>query len=92
MSALSDFVAEQARRDPQMFVAKIVVGPLSGWLLTRYGPETLPEGAVRRSGTMWMIIGVMTLVGPLMILALRKVIEGKNDAVAEKAAAPAISA
>jgi len=74
-----------------MFFAKMIVGPLSGWLLTRYCPEKLNPGEVRHSGTMWMIIGIMTLVGPLMILLLRKVIEGKGAAESEAAVSPAIS-
>jgi MFS family permease len=32
----------------------------------------------RPSGTMWLIIGIMTLVGPLLMLGLRGVIEGKR--------------
>lgn len=54
-----------------LFVAKIVVGPLSGFLLARYVPEQAP----RRSEIMWLIIGVMTLAGPLLMLFLRKTIE-----------------
>ncbi len=54
-----------------LFVAKIVVGPLSGFLLAHYVPEQAP----RRSEIMWLIIGVMTLAGPLLMLFLRKTIE-----------------
>jgi dipeptide/tripeptide permease len=54
-----------------LFVAKIVVGPLSGFLLAHYVPEQAP----RRSEIMWAIIGAMTLAGPILMLFLRKTIE-----------------
>lgn len=54
-----------------LFVAKIVVGPLSGYLLATYVPEQAP----RRSEIMWLIIGVMTLIGPILLFFLRGVIE-----------------
>jgi dipeptide/tripeptide permease len=54
-----------------LFVAKIVVGPLSGYLLAQYVPENAP----RRSEVMWLIIGLMTLAGPILMLFLRKTIE-----------------
>jgi dipeptide/tripeptide permease len=59
-----------------MFFAKMVVGFLSGHLLASYCPA---EGA-RHSQTLWMIVGVMTLAGPLLIVALRGVIQGKSRA------------
>lgn len=70
-----------------LFVAKIVVGPLSGFLLARYVPEQPP----RQSEMMWLIIGVMTLVGPLLMIMLRRVIEadGKKAPVVETEVQPA---
>lgn len=61
-----------------MFLAKPVVGWLSGAMLERWCP---PEGP-RDSQFMWLVIGLSTLVGPLAIVALRKVIEGgrRDDA------------
>jgi len=54
-----------------LFLAKIVVGPLSGFLLARYVPVNPP----RSSETMWLIIGLMTLAGPLLLIFLRRTIE-----------------
>ena len=54
-----------------LFLAKIVVGPLSGFLLAHYVPEQAP----RRSEIMWLIIGLMTLAGPILLLFLRRFIE-----------------
>lgn len=64
-----------------MFLAKPVVGWLSGAMLAQWCP---PEGP-RDSQFMWLVIGLSTLVGPLAIVALRKVIEGGK----QPAAAPA---
>ena len=50
-----------------LFLAKLPVGFLSGLLLQRYCPEHLEEGEVRHSKTMWMIIGLSTIVSPIMI-------------------------
>lgn len=55
-----------------MFLAKPFVGFLSGYLLAGYCPTTGP----RESTLMWAIIGAMTLVGPVMLVLLRRVIEG----------------
>lgn len=71
-----------------MFFAKMAVGPMSGFLLARYCP---PEGA-RQSWMMWLIIGLTTLAGPLLILALRRVIEGRGKAAAEEPAVEAAAA
>ncbi len=54
-----------------MFLAKPFVGYLSGYLLMGY----CPEAGARNSQMMWAIIGGTTLVGPVMLVALRKVIE-----------------
>lgn len=60
-----------------MFLAKPVVGFLSGALLTQYCPV---EGE-RNSQIMWLIVGVTTLLGPVLILALRSVIQGQKATV-----------
>lgn len=54
-----------------LFLAKPFVGYLSGALLAAYCPA---EGA-RNSQAMWVIIGSMTLAGPLLMLALARVLE-----------------
>ena len=54
-----------------MFVAKPIVGWLSGSMLATFSPESGP----RNSQMMWAIIGAMTLAGPVLILGLRRIIE-----------------
>lgn len=56
-----------------MFVAKPFAGFLSGVMLAHYCPA---EGA-RSSRTMWLIIALSTLVGPILIVVLRRFIESK---------------
>ena len=65
------------------FFAKMVAGPMSGYLLARYCAATGP----RHSWVMWAIIGAMTAMGPILILAFRGVIEKKDEprAVKDKA-------
>ncbi len=59
-----------------MFFAKFLVGPTSGILLERFCPA---EGA-RNPAILWAIIGISTLIGPIGVLTLRRVIEGgKKD-------------
>ena len=52
------------------FMAKVLVAMTAGKLLTAYGPPT----GERHSSIMWVVIGVMTMLGPVGILAFRKVI------------------
>ncbi|MEO7093963.1 MAG: MFS transporter, partial [Polyangiales bacterium] len=56
------------------FFAKMIAGPMSGYLLARYCAETGP----RQSWVMWAIIGGMTAMGPILILSFRGVIEKKD--------------
>ncbi len=65
------------------FLAKFFVAMTSGRLLTAYCP---PHGE-RHSGVMWCVIGLITLVGPVAILALRNVINPRDAAGAKPAAA-----
>jgi MFS family permease len=53
------------------FVAKFFVGAVSGFLLVRYCPATGP----RDSQTMWLIIGIMSMISPLGLLLLRRFIQ-----------------
>lgn len=50
-----------------LFLAKPVVGFMSGWLLTSYCPEV----GTRDSETMWLIVGLTTIVAPVAMLFLR---------------------
>jgi len=50
------------------FLAKLVVGVVSGYLLARYCPATGP----RQSGTMWLIMALITTVAPVGLFALRR--------------------
>lgn len=50
--------------------------------MEEYCPEHLEEGEVRRSRTMWLIIGLSTIFSPVMITLLWGYISGggeKND-------------
>ena len=62
-----------------LFLAKLPVGFLSGVLLQRYCPEHIEEGEVRHSKTMWMIIGLSTIVSPILITFLWGYISGSGD-------------
>ena len=64
-----------------MFLAKPVVGTLSGAMLTAWCPAT----GARHPQTLWLVIGLSTLVGPILIVLLRGVIQPKQ---ALSAAAP----
>ncbi len=66
------------------FVAKLLVGVSSGWLLAAYCPAVGP----RHPEVMWGIIGGMALVTPIGTYLFRKQIqvheEGRDDSAAEK--------
>ena len=59
-----------------LFLAKLPVGFLSGVLLQRYCPENLQDGEVRHSKTMWLIIGLTTIISPVLITVLWGYISG----------------
>jgi MFS family permease len=52
------------------FLAKIGVGPLSGVLLSRFCPATGP----RHSETLWLIIGLSTMIAPVGLFVLQRFI------------------
>jgi len=56
------------------FLAKLVVAPLSGWLLASYCPK---EGG-RDPAMLWAIVGMSTLAGPLGMLLLHGWITGRR--------------
>ena len=68
-----------------MFFAKMIVGPMGGYLLMRYCPEHGP----RHSEMMWLIIGLTTIAGPILIFLLRHVIAGDDAKVDDEAPLPA---
>lgn len=74
-----------------LFLAKLPVGFLSGFLLQKYCPEHLDEGEVRHSRTMWLIIGVSTVVSPIMITLLWGYISGGEDGIATRDDATRVS-
>ena len=61
------------------FLAKIAVGPLSGLLLARFCPATGP----RHSATLWLIIGLSTMVAPVGLFVFQRFIRvheaGRED-------------
>jgi dipeptide/tripeptide permease len=66
------------------FFAKPVAGFMSGVLLARY----CPQHGERNSKMMWLIVGAATIAGPILIVLLRRVIEGR-ESEAKLAPAPA---
>ena len=57
------------------FMAKFLVAMTAGKLLTAYCPPT----GERHSGIMWVIIGLMTILGPVGILLFRRVISPRPE-------------
>jgi MFS family permease len=53
------------------FLAKLIVGPTSGYLLAAFCPATGP----RHSAALWAVICAITMVAPVGILTLRRIIE-----------------
>ena len=66
------------------FLAKFLVGPTSGYLLSTYCPADGP----RNGAILWAIIGMSTMLGPVGIFLLRGWI-GRKDAPVEGAPAAA---
>ncbi|HAH05045.1 MAG TPA: MFS transporter [Elusimicrobia bacterium] len=64
------------------FVAKFFVGAVSGFLLMHYCPATGP----RDSQTMWLIIGIMSMISPLGLLFLRRYIQVHEEGREEEGA------
>lgn len=58
-----------------LFLAKLPVGMLSGYLLQKYCPEDGP----RNSKLMWLIIGLMTASSPILLTICWKYISKKDD-------------
>ncbi|MFZ5477405.1 MAG: MFS transporter [Myxococcota bacterium] len=54
-----------------MFVAKPIVGWLSGWLLTAY----CPSDGCHSPEHMWLVVGAMTLAAPVFMLVFRRKLE-----------------
>jgi MFS family permease len=61
------------------FLAKLGVGPLSGVLLAHFCPATGP----RHSGTLWLIIGLSTMIAPVGLFVFQRFIRvheaGRDD-------------
>lgn len=60
------------------FLAKLVVTPMSGWLLASYCPA---EGA-RDPAMLWAIVGLSTIVGPIGMWLLQNWLTGGKSLVA----------
>lgn len=65
------------------FLAKFLVGPTSGYLLATFVPET----GERSAGTLWFIVGLSTILGPIGIWLGRRWIARDDQPKAPKAAA-----
>jgi dipeptide/tripeptide permease len=61
------------------FLAKLVVAPCSGVLLSLFCPAAGP----RHSGTLWLIIGLSTMIAPVGLLVFQRFIRvheaGRDD-------------
>jgi dipeptide/tripeptide permease len=68
-----------------LFLAKPLVGFLSGYLLEAYCPESGPVDSKR----MWLLIGLMTVAAPVVMLIFRRRIEAPASAEPEPALAGA---
>lgn len=68
-----------------MFLAKLGVGGISGWLLTKYCPDTsTPENGKCDGFNLWLLVFLMTISSPILILLLKPVIASEgNDLVDE---------
>eukprot|EP01035_Chromulina_nebulosa_P020791 gene20791-26953_t len=53
-----------------LFAAKIPVGLMSGYLMSKY----LPESGIKHGQTMWLIIGLVTLTSPIGITIFERCI------------------
>lgn len=60
------------------FLAKLIVGPSAGYFLAWFCPEHGP----RTPALLWAIIGLITMIGPVGILATRDWITRKDEAPA----------
>ncbi len=65
------------------FLAKFLVGPTSGYLLSAYCPADGPH----RTAMLWGFIGATTMVGPVAIWLCRGWIQSKETDAGERAAA-----
>jgi hypothetical protein len=67
-----------------MLLAKLLIGTFLSTLLVRYCPETGP----RHSDTMWLIVGLTSLIAPVGLLTLRRFIRvheaGRDDDAASQ--------
>jgi dipeptide/tripeptide permease len=52
------------------FLAKLVVAPVSGVLLAHFCPDTGP----RNSGTLWLLIGLSTMIAPVGLFMFQRFI------------------
>lgn len=57
-----------------LLLGKVLATTVSGVLLARYCPET----GERHSGTMWLIVGLLAVVAPVGLIALRGIIRVKE--------------
>jgi MFS family permease len=58
-----------------LLIGKLITGAAFGGLLAKYCPETGP----RDPATMWLIIGLMVLIAPVGLLAMKRFIRMKEE-------------
>lgn len=60
-----------------LFSVKLLVGGMSGWLLSSFMPATVPEA--RNGALMWAIIGATSLISPISMFLLRDYLRGSSS-------------
>lgn len=68
ISPLGKEAAFAALSTAPLFVAKVPVGLLSGYLLDTY----MPANGVKRGQILWLIVGLLTLSSPILITVLER--------------------
>jgi len=53
------------------FLTKFLTATYSGWFIANYCPIPGPE-ATQRTGTMWLIYGIIAMVTPVTLLLARR--------------------
>jgi len=61
-----------------MFVATLLAGAMSGWLLGTFCPEV--TSGQRHPEVMWFLVGCMSIMSPILLYTLKDIIEPKDSA------------
>ena len=70
-----------------LFSVKLLVGGMSGWLLTNFMPANGPH----RGNVIWGIIGITSLMSPVLMCLLREFIRPSNVPIGGDTATPGVN-